>query len=466
MRKKGMMTLVLSALLSLGIMAGTVWAAEGWTQEGSSWVYYDSDGRKVTNTWRKGADNLWRYLDGSGNMALNSWVDDEYYVDSNGIMVTDQWQKIAVNDSRISSTGYAWYYLGSSGKMISDTWKKINDKWYLFDNDGVMQTGWANDNMVYLGDDGAMRVGWLLLDPPEDEYYDDDDDDDYGPFASNEGFDVNGKYWYYFKTDGEKFVPDDEYELRKNDGDYYCFDEYGRMRTGWINVDGEDTIKSYRLMGSDGRMRTGWYSSTPPEDLEGDIFEDEVNWYYFSSKGEPYMGPEEGSATTSDFEKINGNTYLFNEYGNPVYGLQKVLVNGEETAYYFGDDKQTSCMIKGERRIEEGDGTMWDYYFTESGSHAGRGYTGVKDNYLYYKGKLQKAESKYQMFEIPTGSSGNTTTYVVNSSGRIPKNTTVKDINGDKLKVNSRGVVTEINGEKYDDSYSGGEAPVDPEWWN
>ena len=50
MRKKGMMTLVLSALLSLGIMAGTVWAAEGWTQEGSSWVYYDSDGRKVTNT--------------------------------------------------------------------------------------------------------------------------------------------------------------------------------------------------------------------------------------------------------------------------------------------------------------------------------------------------------------------------------------------------------------------------------
>ena len=90
-------------------------------------------------------------------------------------------------------------------------------------------------------------------------------------------------------------------------------------------------------------------------------------------------------------------------------------MNGEETAYYFGDDKQTSCMIKGERRIEEGDGTMWDYYFTESGSHAGRGYTGVKDNYLYYKGKLQKAESKYQMFEIPTGSSGNTTTYVVNT---------------------------------------------------
>ena len=119
----------------------------------------------------------------------------------------------------------------------------IRDRWYLFDNDGVMQTGWANDNMVYLGDDGAMRVGWLLLDPPEDEYYDDDDDDDYGPFASNEGFDVNGKYWYYFKTDGEKFVPDDEYELRKIDGDYYCFDEYGRMRTGWINVDGEDTIK-------------------------------------------------------------------------------------------------------------------------------------------------------------------------------------------------------------------------------
>lgn len=471
MKRKGVVTLALAALMSLGIMTATAWAAEGWTQEGNSWVYYDSNGSKVTGSWRRGtADNLWRYLDNSGHMAVNSWVDSEYYVDANGILVTDQWLKFANNDSWDSTNQYNWYYVGSSGKMVADSWKKINDKWYLFDSDGVMVTGWGDDNMVYLGSDGAMRVGWLLLAPPDDEYYDDDDDEDsYGPFVDDNSIDIDGKYWYYFQSDGEKFVPDDSYEMKKIDGEYYCFDEYGRMRTGWIHVGDEDGIEGYRCMDSSGKMRTGWYSTTAPEDLDidDDSFDDEVNWYYFSNKGVPYAGPEEGSASTSDFEKINGNTYLFNQYGNPVYGLQRVMVgsNGTETAFYFGD-KQTSSVVKGRQRIEEGDGTMWDYYFTESGSYAGRGFTGVKNNYLYYKGKLQKAESRYQMFKIPTGSGDSYTTYVVNTSGRVPKNTTVKDVNGDKLKVNSRGVVTEINGDDYDDSYSGGEEPVEPEWWD
>lgn len=34
-------------------------------------------------------------------------------------------------------------------------------------------------------------------------------------------------------------------------------------------------------------------------------------------------------------------------------------------------------------KVEEDDGNKTDFYFSENG----RGYTGVKDNYLYYKGK-------------------------------------------------------------------------------
>ena len=77
-----------AVLLSAGTVNLTAWA-EGWAEAEGNWVYYDSNGNKVYNDWKKGADGQWRYLDGNGTMAVNSWVDGEYYVDSNGIMVTE-----------------------------------------------------------------------------------------------------------------------------------------------------------------------------------------------------------------------------------------------------------------------------------------------------------------------------------------------------------------------------------------
>ena len=65
-----------------------------------------------------------------------------------------------------------------------------------------------------------------------------------------------------------------------------------------------------------------------------------------SNKGVPKVGPERGSATTKDLVKINGNTYLFDEKGVPVYGIQKVYTDSDEseyTSYYFGTRAQ-SCI--------------------------------------------------------------------------------------------------------------------------
>ena len=85
MRKRGITVFALSMMLALGTASLTAYA-EGWQQSGTDWVYYDSNNYKVTNEWKKGADGLWRYLNSQGVMAVNSWVDDEYYVDNNGIM--------------------------------------------------------------------------------------------------------------------------------------------------------------------------------------------------------------------------------------------------------------------------------------------------------------------------------------------------------------------------------------------
>lgn len=449
MKKKGLVVLAAAFMLTFGVSSVEAWAAEGWAQSGSNWVYYDSNGSKVTNTWKKGADNLWRYLNGYGEMAMNTWVENTYYMDSNGILVTDKWMKF--QDS--GSSEYKWYYFGSSGKAIMDNWSKIDNKWYYFDSNGEMQTGWVLDDMYYCGTDGVMRTGWQKLFPPDSDY----DQDRVTP-----GDNDDGKYWYYFNDNGKKYVPKDmngDYGTYKIGGVSYCFDSEGALQTGWKNVgidNPEAEIQNYKYYDSNGKLRVGWYSIEPPEELSG--YEENVEWFYFSSAGVPKAGPRKGEASTQDLTKINGKTYLFNDLGNPVYGLQKIKIGNtsEYTSYYFGD-KKTSTMQKGKVKVTEGDGTECTYYFSDSG----RGYTGVKDGYLYYMGKIQQAEdgTKYEPITIPTGSGS--TTYVVNTSGKVSKNTTVKNSDGVKYKTGSNGTLLKVD----DENPSGeGRAPSEPVW--
>ena len=79
MKKKMVAVWALAAVLCFGTATISALAAEGWVQSGSTWVYYDSNGNKIYNTWKKGADNQWRYLNGEGVMATNAWVESDYY---------------------------------------------------------------------------------------------------------------------------------------------------------------------------------------------------------------------------------------------------------------------------------------------------------------------------------------------------------------------------------------------------
>ncbi len=77
-------------------------------------------------------------------------------------------------------------------------------------------------------------------------------------------------------------------------------------------------------------------------------------------------------------------------------------------------------------------------------------------------GKIQKADSgvRYQVYSIWIG--GSLKNYVVNSSGRIAKNTTVKDRDGVKYKTNGSGILL-----KEDDQDVEGKTyttPEEPEW--
>lgn len=111
-----------------------------------------------------------------------------------------------------------------------------------------------------------MVTGWQRLLPPDEK----DDDSDYsGPYESVD----DGKYWYYFSTNGKKVVPDDsgdEISTKKINGVYYCLAEDGAMQTGWVCVTGDESenIEDYRYVDENGQVRTGWYSVEPPGGFE------------------------------------------------------------------------------------------------------------------------------------------------------------------------------------------------------
>lgn len=449
MRKRRLTVVALAAMMALGTATITSMAAAGWAQENNQWVYYTSSGYKITDAWKEGADGYWRYLGSDGCMVVDSWVDDNnYYVDSNGIMVKSNWLQVDDGEG-----GYEWYYFNATGKCVKERWEKINGQYYYFDDEGQMQTGWILEDRYYCNENGQMVTGWQKLLPPEEE---EDDDDSTGPYDTVS----DGTYWYYFNTNGKKVVPDTDgdgaFKQKRINGVYYVLREDGAMQTGWVCATGEesDDIADYRFVDENGQVRTGWYSTTPPEELE-ERYSHDVEWFYFNSKGVPRTGPEDGDASTSDFVKINGNTYLFDENGVPVYGVKKIYTDSDQsdyTAYYFGTRAQ-SAMIKGKKTLDEG-GDQVGYYFTTSG----RGYTGVHDSVLYYMGRAQKAEdgNKYEVITVD-GSN-----YLVNGSGRIVKNRKVKDSDGTEYRTNSGGVVLTMDGVDVDDKVFN--SPTEPDW--
>lgn len=160
MRKQTKLVAVASAAALLAIGASmTSFAATGWVEEDGQWYYYNKDGSRAEDEWKKSGNN-WYWLDSEngGAMATDKLIDDNnntYYVDSNGVMVTSTWVKI-VNEDQDEDTDpaeYRYYYMQSNGKA------------YGFDQYGVMLYEW--NNIVASGSD-ASASNWGYFRSPED----------------------------------------------------------------------------------------------------------------------------------------------------------------------------------------------------------------------------------------------------------------------------------------------------------
>ncbi|SEU23190.1 N-acetylmuramoyl-L-alanine amidase family protein [Enterocloster lavalensis] len=359
MRKQTKLVAVLStaALLAIGASM-TSFAAQGWAEEDATWVYYDKNGDKVTDSWKKSGDN-WYWLDADGEMATDMLVEDDdnyYYVDENGAMVRNQWVAIENEDAgEEDEPDHYWYYFQANGKAYkrSDdsttiSAKTINGKKYAFDSDGKMLYGWVNDSFerddeddawknceYYFGgeDDGAMAIGWQLISITDDEADRAQPGDDF--------WDEDQDRWFYFKTSGKK---QGESTNKKINGKRYGFDESGRMVASWYideSVASATTATKGEVAGEMGqggaayskefmyfsnpedgaRYTKGWFKVVPGYYLQqGKYEEDSEYWYYADG---------DGNLTTNEIKKIKGKKYGFDNYGRMISGLALLQMNGD-----------------------------------------------------------------------------------------------------------------------------------------
>ena len=330
MRKQTKLVAVASAAALLAVGASmTSFAAAGWVEEDGQWFFYDRDGNRVENTWKKSGDN-WYWLDSEegGAMAIDKLVEDgedTYYVDSNGVMVRNTWVKVVNEDQDDESdpAEYIYYYMQSNGKAYktkTDTtqFKTIDGKRYAFDEDGKMLYGWVNgshervdddnwhdEGVYYLGqwDDGAMKTGWQKI------YVTDNDDDD-----------EEKEFWFNFKSNGQKRKADNadghvgNITEKTINGKKYGFDYRGVMTYEWTLTTTSNTLaatstaSSWKYFNSpeDGaRVTKGWFKVVAPKEDNDNVFttydegitfagddadSETERWYYADGDGQLYAG--------------------------------------------------------------------------------------------------------------------------------------------------------------------------------
>ena len=483
MRKQTKLVAVLSAAALLAVGASMTSFAAGWTEENGTWVYYDSDDELVTNEWKKSGSNYY-YLNDDGEMATETWVDDEYYVDETGKMVTNQWLKLVLEDADIDDPdgdGEGWFWFDSKGKKVTDMKKTINGKVYYFDDDGVMEYGWyedENNNIYYLGDedDGARKSGWLWLEKPDEE------SDDVNLCDDEDCTNCDEEGWYWFAKDGKVYKDEKQ---KKIDGKYYYFNDHGQMLYNWIiasnsvNIkDSEDVVDAasgktsniddmeYAFNVDKGWRVNGWLKVDGSYNTN---MENEEDWYFFDKGEAEYAIP---TATGSNVGrilrnegyldvavpgvstryrakvKVEGKWFCFDQNGRMKTGLQAIgTSNTTYDVYYFdGDGNMKTGKVS---NVELNNGETANFYFETNNSHKGRGVTGEENGYLYYKGMRLEAEDDYEFFALPNNSTTSSDPYdyyLVNTNGKIQKGTgnNGKKFDPEKIENDDYGIITLI----------------------
>ena len=301
-------------------------------------IYYISNGNISDSGWKEidgkkyyfketniERDGVWTKENVALRKGLYEIDGKKYYFNSEGAVETNGW---------ILDENGNWYYAKTSGEIVTGD-LLINGTQYHFNENGTLKTGLIMENGVgkFYGEDGSVAEvinhdGWNL---------------------------VNGIYYYleagtllkgtdrYWENGQEKKAG--TYKL--SDGNWYVFDEEGRMLNNVMIFD--------RWYGEYGAAMTGWIYQAG-------------NWYY--------ADPENAKLYTG-FHVVNGVKYYF----APEMVTGEIVVG---TKVITTDDNGVVTNVK---HIENGwscHNGVWYYYMN------GEPYTGVVGKYWVVDGKMKE----------------------------------------------------------------------------
>ncbi|MBO4241877.1 MAG: hypothetical protein J5883_01195 [Clostridiales bacterium] len=320
---------------------------DAYSMNGLIYLYVDDDVNIISSVpsdtgWVK-SGNKWKFKNYDGEFLKNKVfeIKGKYYAfDSNGYMTTG-WTKI----------NNKWYYSESNGVLLKG-WQKLSGKWYYFSTDSVgpfMATGWKvlSGKTYYFNDSGAMVTGWQKLTCYGKNGY----------FY----FDSNGVVLTGWQTiGGKKYYLDPVYGglmvtgTFTVDGVEYTFESSGALKNSYWEKIGE----LWAYVGSDGTYVEGW------QKIGG-------KWYYFIKEGDafPYM--------STGWLYLDGEDYYFSDSGAMVTGWYQFPDHYEWL--YFGTD---GALKNGWQKISG----KW-YYFDDSDgtlSHMFTGWLDYKDKEYYF----------------------------------------------------------------------------------
>lgn len=431
--------------------ANAVYAA-GWSNQTGEWQYLNDDGHAVSDQWRKSNDG-WYYLGDNGNMLKNTLLEDGdnyYYVDAEGRMVQNQW--IAFDNTDEFDTDLdadqLWYYFGSDGKALrkkgNSFKKKVNGKTYIFDEDGVMLTGYFDDEgnsvngnddpfvdtVYYAGADGAVYENqWLL--------YAEHGGSDLENDMSSKGYYDYDEMWMYFDLNGKKVKSNDDDRMKQRtiNGKTYGFDDNGIMLPWWEEVASSSNASAKYFSGYDGGhlLKETWFWMYPSEALASqaeanneDYTDQECSWWRTDSNGR---------VIRNKIKEIGGKRYAFDDIGRMVTGF--VLFDGRsdyvaqweidawdsenfisgvpvehfgfETSdlYLFGPDELNDGTMQtgGDIKVELADG-VYTFGFSKNGkAYGNRNQLAKKNDRYYINGIRLEADSslRYGVVEVSEG---------------------------------------------------------------
>ncbi|KRM17302.1 levansucrase [Ligilactobacillus hayakitensis DSM 18933 = JCM 14209] len=395
------------------------------------WKLFD----KVTRTYLTGfqyirSSDKTVYYDQNGDMLYGQqFIDGHWYLfdETSGARqygfqtIKDQNKTVYYNDEAQMQYGFqkinnkTYYFDKSSGARTTGQ-RNIDGKWYLFDNQGVMQTGLqfiANQNkFVYYNQAGQMQYGTLTLGGKKYTA-----DRSSGAIKISDGQQYIDGHWYLIKggrpQTGFQYIANQKKTVYYNNqgqmqygqqyinGHWYLFDKSsGAMKTGFQYIAEQKKTVYYN---NQGQMQYGqqyingkWYlfdKSSGAMKTGFQYIADQKKTVYYNNKGQMQYGQQ----------YINGHWYLFDKSSGAMKTGFQYIAEQKKTVYYNSKGQ----MQYGQQYING----KW-YLFDKSSGKVQTGFQYIKDQNktVYYSPKdahmlygQQYIDGKWYYFDKSSG---------------------------------------------------------------